>query len=117
METMEDKLNAILSNPQMMEQIMSMAKMLGQSSSGGEKAPSPEPAPGLSELNPVMLQKLSGLARESGIDPQQKALLNALAPYVSRERVNKLEKAMRAAKIARFAASFLGSGIPLLSGR
>ncbi len=117
MEAMEDKLGAILNNPQMMEQIMSMAKMLGQSSSPEQKTEvkdAPQPFP---ELDPAMLQRISGFARESGIDPQQKALLNALAPYISRERVNKLEKAMRAAKIARFAASFLGSGIPLLSGR
>ena len=38
----------------------------------------------------------------------QKALLQALAPYLSSGRIHKLEKAMRAAKLAGMASSFLG---------
>ena len=65
-----------------------------------------------------MLQRLSGLARQSGIDSQQRTLLTALKPYLSDERVSKLEKAMRAAKLAKLASSILGSGaIQLPSGR
>ena len=65
-----------------------------------------------------MLQKLSGFARQSGIDKEQQALLRALGPYLSQGRITKLEKAMRAAKMARLASSFLGSGgLQFLSGR
>ena len=64
------------------------------------------------------MQKLAGLTRQSGIDQNQQALLRALTPYISRERRNKLEKAMRAAKIARTASAFLNSGgLQMLSGR
>ena len=37
----------------------------------------------------------------------QRALLNALCPYISRDRINRLERAMRAAKLASFASGFL----------
>jgi hypothetical protein len=65
-----------------------------------------------------MIQKLSGIARQSSIDKNQQNLLRALGPYLSRERITKLEKAMRAAKIAGIASTALaGSGLSLLSGR
>ena len=43
MEGMEEKLNAILGNPQMMQQIMSMAQAMGQQSQPKEE-PKPEKA-------------------------------------------------------------------------
>ena len=58
-----------------------------------------------------MLQKLAGLASSAGVDQEQKALLTALGPYLSRDRVHRLEKAMQAAKMAKLASSFLGGGV------
>ena len=112
MDEMEQKLGAVLKNPELMQKIMSMAQSLGQPAQPPQE---PSPAP---EADFAMLQRLSGLARQSGIDAQQRALLTALRPYLSSERVSKLEKAMRAAKLARLASSLLGSGaIQLPSGR
>lgn len=120
MDQMEDKLNSILGNPQMMQQIMSMAQALGASSpEQPREAPPPPPnqAPPMG-LDMGTMQKLLGIARQSGIDKNQQALLKALAPYLSRERIAKLEKAMRAAKIAALASTALGSDtVPFLSGR
>ena len=119
MEGMEEKLNAILGNPQMMQQIMSMAQAMGQQSQPKEE-PKPEAAPVMNTggLDLGMIQKLSGIARQSGIDKNQQNLLKALSPYLSHERIVKLEKAMRAAKLAGMAQSFLGSGaLSLLTGR
>lgn len=117
MEGMEEKLGSILNNPEIMQQIMSMAQSLGQSQNPQQppqrKDPSPPP-----DFDPGMLQKLSGLARQSGVTGEEQALLKALGPYLSRDRVGKLERAMRAAKMARFATSFLNSGgLQLLTGR
>ena len=116
---MEDKIGAILNNPQMMQQIMSMAQSLGQSgppSNQGSQVP--EPKPQLPEFDPALLQKLSGLASQGSIDRDQQALLTALHPYLSRRKLTKLEKAMRAARIARMASGFLGQGgLSLLTGR
>ena len=112
MDEMEQKLGAVLKNPELMQKIMSMAQSLGQPAQPPQE---PSPAP---EADFAMLQRLSGLARQRGIDAQQRALLTALKPYLSSERVSKLEKAMRAAKLARLASSLLGSGaIQLPSGR
>ena len=121
MTQMEDRIGAILNNPQMMQQIMSMAQSLNQGNRQNtpEDPPPPqEKPPQVPDFDPGMVQKLSGFARQSNIDPQQRALLKALAPYLSRQRISKLEKAMRAAKMARFASGFLNSGVlQTLTGR
>jgi hypothetical protein len=119
MDGMEEKIGTILSNPQLMQQIMSMAQSLNQSADPPPKPqPKQEPSPSIPDIDPAMIKKLSGLAGQSSVDREQQALLTALSPYLSRERIGKLEKAMRAAKMARLASSLLGQGgIPFLSGR
>lgn len=121
MDDMETKLNAILGNPQMMQQIMAMAQSMGQQTAEPprQEQPKPEPPPSnAGGLDIAMIQKLGNIARQSGIDKNQQNLLKALSPYLSRERISKLEKAMRAAKIAGIASTALaGSGLSLLSGR
>lgn len=109
MSEMEDKLNAVLNNPQMMQQIMSMAQSMGAQPNQKSDSPSPK-NDAFSEIDLGMIQKLSGLASQSTIDKDQKTLLKALGPYLSRDRIGKLEKAMRAAKLARLASGFIGSG-------
>ena len=122
MEGMEDKLSALLSNPQLMQQIMAMAQSLGQSSPAPPPPPpKPEPAsplPPMSNMDPAMIGKIMSFAGSSSIDRNQKALLCALEPYLSRGRLEKLEKAMRAAKLAGAVSAILPSGaIPFLTGR
>ena len=113
MENMEEKLGSILGNPEMMQQIMGMAQTLGLS----QNQPQQESSPML-DFDPGMLQKLSVLARQSSVTNEEQALLKALDPYLSRNRIGKLERAMRAAKMARFASTFLNSGgLQLLVGR
>jgi hypothetical protein len=109
MSEMEEKLNSVLNNPQMMQQIMAMAQSIsGQSQAKSE--PTPPKNEGFPDIDLGMLQKLSGFASQSSIDKDQKTLLKALGPYLSRDRISKLEKAMRAAKLARLASGFVGSG-------
>lgn len=121
MEEMEEKLGAILNNPQLMQQVMTMAQSLNQSPSQQTEKESQKHNDQNSfppDIDLSMMQKLSGIAGQSGIDREQKALLNALGPYLSRQRVEKLERAMRAAKMARMASAFIGQGgLSLLSGR
>lgn len=114
MDELQDKLSAILSNPQMMQQIMSLANSMG----GSAPQQSPEPPPASPEFDPGMLKKISSLASQTGIDREQQALLKALSPYLNRDRIGRLERAMRAARTAKLASSFLGTnGISILSGR
>ena len=102
MAEMDDKLGAILNNPAMMQQIMTMAQALEQ-----QNQPQPEPVEG---LNPAMVQNIMLLSNQTGIDSNQEALLTALNPYLPQPRLQKLEKAMRAAKLARVASTFLSQG-------
>lgn len=115
MSELEQKLGAILNNPQMMQQIMALA---GSMNASEQSAPEPQAAPKqtsgdsstpMLNLDPAQLKTLAGLAN-TGVDRNQKALLQALGPYVSRHRVEKLEKAMRASKMAVFATDLMQSG-------
>ena len=127
MDGMEQKLNSILSNPEMMSQIMAMAQSLGGAAGNPppkdppakQQEPPPPQIPTLpNDLDLSMLQKMQGFAQNSSIDSHQQALLRALSPYLAGERIRKLEKAMRAAKLASVASGFLGSqGLSLFSGR
>ena len=115
MEELSEKLGAILNDPQAMQSILSMAQSLGASLPAGEEATQTS-APVMPD--PGMLRAISGLAANSRIDDRQQSLLNALQPYLSSDRLGKLEKAMRAAKMARMASVFINSGgLKLLSGR
>ena len=112
MDDFENKLGQILGNPEMMEKIMVMAQ-----SFGGQETPPPPPQESpIPEIDFAAIQKLTGLMGKAGVDSDQKALLCALSPYISSTRIHKLEKAMRAAKLAGVATTFLGNG-PLFSGR
>ena len=114
MDDFENKLGQILGNPEMMGRIMAMAQSFG----GQEPAPEPPPQQEtvIPDFDLATVQKLAGLMGKAGVDSQQKALLSALTPYISAHRIRKLEKAMRAAKLAGVATSFLGSST-LFSGR
>lgn len=113
MEDLEQKLGAVLNNPQLMQQIMTMAQSMG-----AQPQPQKQPdEPNFPSIDPGILAKLSGISKQSGIDREQQALLKALNPYLSKDRIGRLERAMRAAKMAKLAGSFLGSGILSNSGR
>jgi len=111
MSELEDKLSGILGNPAMMQQIMGMARMLSQQ----EQVPPPSPqaqnpascpsnGPG---IDPKMLQAITGVLSHSGTDSHQQGLLKALQPYLSRDRLQRLERAMHAARMAGAASALL----------
>ena len=112
MSELEEKLGTLLSNPQLMQQIAAMAQAIGQSSP--QQAPPQPKAPSA----PALLKSLSEMAQAGRIDREQQELLHALSPFLSQTRIGKLERAMRAAKMAGFASIFLKSGgLNLFGGR
>lgn len=119
MNEMEEKLGSILNNPQLMQQILSMAQSLGAGQNTRQEDPKSVPiSPPQPNPDPKILQSIAGLAQNSGVDAHQQSLLQALSPYLSRERIGKLERAMRAARMAGAASAFLNSGgLQLLTGR
>ena len=115
MDNMEEKLGAILNNPQLMQQIMTMASNL---SGTQEEKPKETPIPPIPDFDPAMIQKIMGLASNLRVNEHQQNLLLALRPYLSDGRIQKLEKAMRAAKLANVASAALSSGVlSQLTGR
>jgi len=117
MDSMEEKLGSILNDPETMQKIMSMAQALGGADPQQDGTAPQNQAP-FPDIDLNMLQRFSGLARQGSIDKQQQNLLQALNPYLSRQRIQKLENAMRAAAMAKFAAAaFGGQGMKLPTGR
>lgn len=115
MSELEEKIGSVLNNPQLMQQIMAMAQSMGNPPPQDPEPKKEEPAP---LFDPALLQRFSGMIGQNRVDGNQQALLNALCPYLSRDRVGKLERAMRAARLAGAASSFLNAGgLNLLSGR
>lgn len=110
MDELEHKISELLSNPEGMEQLMSLARSL---SGGGEKAaaadpPSSEPPPLGGAFDPAMMSKVIGMLgklneQDSG---KKNALIAALKPYLSEARRDKVDRAlslMRMTKLARAA--------------
>ena len=104
MSELEEKLGAMLSNPQLMQQISSLVQAMGQPS---PSQPPPTPPQQPPEPDFSQLQGLASLLQSNRIDTNQQALLRALSPYLSPWRVGKLERAMRASKMAGLASVFL----------
>ena len=109
MEDMESKMGAILQNPQLMQKIMAVAQSMNAQQEEEKPQMQPEPSM-LPDIDFATIQKITGLAQKSSIDGNQQTLLKALRPYLTQERIAKLEKAMRAAKLASLASGFLGNG-------
>lgn len=116
MAEFEEKLNSILSNPALMGQIMSMAGSLGQTqpqTPPPQQPPEPpksQPCAGGLPFDPAAMQGMLALLKSTQIDQRQQNLLCALQGFLPDDRLQKLTKAMQAAKIARYASSALSQG-------
>ena len=102
---MENMLQSVLGNPEAMEKIMAMAQSLGASQP--QPPPSPQEESGFDLPDMQMLQKMATLAGKSSIDPDQRALIAALRPYIGAHRLKRLERAMQAAKMAGLATGLM----------
>jgi len=126
----DDKLNALLSDPGKMAQIMQMAQSISggeKSSSGGSPPPSaPQPPQQATPrqppstgtdllsslgngLDPKLLMRLLPLLQELGgqQDSNARALLYALRPYLKPERQEKVERALQLARLFHLGKKFL----------
>ena len=112
----EEHLNQILGNPQAMKQITALAQSLSgkqeensdpSAEPGTETPPSeehsaPSPLSALSDLDPKLLQMGMGLLSEySAQDDQKTALLTALKPFLKPSRQEKMDQAVRIARLTR----------------
>ena len=116
MSELEERLGALLNNPQLMQQIASMAQAMGGQSHSEPADQQPPPSAPLPD--PKLLQTITQTFAQTPADGNQQALLQALSPFVSGYRLQKLERAMQAARLAGAASAFLNAGgLQMLTGR
>ncbi len=131
MSDFEEKLNAILSNPESMGQIMNLAQSLnlGGGEPSGDGTPPPQPSPdaapsgggipdGLSglgsllgQIDPKLIGRLLPLAGElaGGGNDERMQLLYALRPFLKPERRDKVERAAKTARLIHVGKKLLQS--------
>ena len=105
MDDFGDKLNAILNDPAALSRIGELAKsVMGGEAARGE----PEPA-----LDPGLISRVMGLLKRNGVKSEERALLEAMKPFLSERRREKMDKAMKLARLsglAGIAAAEFGLG-------
>lgn len=113
MSELEDKINSILADPEQMDKITKMARSLmgggnTESGSGTESRGEGDALAGLG-LDAASLQRLGRLLSRSGEQkPQERALLEAMKPYLSEKRRSKMDKAIKLARLAKIARLAMG---------
>ena len=109
MAEFEDKLNAVLSNPELMGQILAMAGSLNQQ----QTAPPPPPPSGsfgAMPFDPGAMAGMMQMLKATQLEPRQRNLVQALRGFVPEDRLVRLEKAMQASLIAKFASAAMNQG-------
>ena len=109
MSELEEQISSILNDPAQMDRITRMARSLmgGGAEDAGAAPESPLPELG----DPALLGRLSGLLRQARAgDSRQEALLAAMEPYLSPGRREKLDRAVKLARMARLAQLAMAEG-------
>lgn len=111
MAEFEEKLDAILNDPQAMGQIMALARSLGGTgdrqaapppSQEANDEPADHPSPGGLSLDPRLVEVgMKALSAYQDTDNKKAALLQALRPFVKEERAAKVDKAVEIARLSK----------------
>ncbi len=108
MDDLQSKISAIFSSPESMEQIRNLA----QSLAGGEQPQNAAPVfqrqdePSL-QMDPRIMQVMTRAMSEFSKPSEASALLGALRPYLSQERISKVDRAMNIARLAKIAKTII----------
>ena len=111
MAELDEKLNALLSDPNSMAQIMQMAQQLS-ATMGGSASPSPPTAAAppslLGGIDPQVVARFLPLLQEySRSSSQTMQLLYALRPFLKESKQDKVERAARLARLIHLGKKFL----------
>ena len=121
-QNLEEKIGAVLNDPQQMQQIFALAQALGLSAPSSAPPPAPAqqappkapPEPPMPQAAPVqpptgsVSDTLAELLQKAGtLDRRQENLLNALKPFLRPDRREKIDRAMQAARLSRLAGAAL----------
>lgn len=109
MDEFGEKLNEILSNPDMMSKISGFAESLfgGDDGDGresaGDKKHEPDSRGEDFGFDSAMFSRIASLMQRQGDKRQERALLEAMRPYLSEKRREKMDRAIRLARLASIA--------------
>ena len=112
MSELEERINAVLGDPAQMEKITKMARSL--MGGGGENSQSTAPANPTSMLGELGLDgetmgRISRLLSSQQSSPGAgQAMLEAMRPYLSDKRRQKVDKALKIARLAKLAGFAMG---------
>lgn len=119
MAELDEKLNALLSDPNSMAQIVQMAQQLSATMGGGaDTATPPPPAPASPPqaapqnlpggIDPQVIARFLPLLQEySRSNSQTMQLLYALRPFLKESKQDKVERAARLARLIHLGKKFL----------
>ena len=100
MDELSSRINSVLGDPEQMEKITRLAQSF-MAGAGNNTAP-PETEAAMPEAE--LLNRIMRLMRTGGEkDKGERAMLEAISPYLSEKRRGKMEKALRIAKLVRMA--------------
>ena len=118
MNDWEEKLNALLSDPDAMAQVASMAQTLSQQFGGGaageaQSAPPPQnasdPFAMLRGIDPALVMRLVPVLQQINRpeSAETAAFLHALRPFLKPSRRDKVDRACQLARLVHLAKTFL----------
>ena len=110
MDDFEQKLNQVLSDPESMQKIFSIAQSLGAGMPATSETKEEVPAADTSLLPDLsMLSTIGKLMQSQGPTNRQTELFNALRPFLRPERQQSLDRALRMAKLSHLARFAMNS--------
>lgn len=95
MDDFGDKLNSILNDPAALSRIGELAKSV---MGGDQETKGEEP-----ELDPGLISRVMSLMKRKGVKSEERALLEAMKPFLSERRREKMDKAIKLARLASLA--------------
>ena len=100
MSELEDRINSVLSDPEQMQKISRLARSLMGDGEG-------DGAPTMPDGD--MVQRISRLMSSGSVsNRKERALLEAMKPYLSEKRRKKMDKALQIARLAGIARMAMG---------
>lgn len=110
MSELQDTLRQIMSNPEAMRQVQSLGEQLGLNAASAPPAPVPAPPDTTGGDMLSAFSKLAPLMRAPQND-ETAALLNALRPFLSEEKQERLRHAQRLIGLMRVIPLLKDSGL------
>lgn len=113
MDELERALRAVLDDPAQLQELRELAGSMGFSVPQAQPERAPVPDPPESEPKPMQAvfqqqplpEPAAAMLRQAGkMDKKQEALLLALKPFLRRERQEKIDRALQAARLASLAS-------------